>query len=114
LSHLILFGFIYPGEAAAIPDAVMGDFLNRLQRERARPPKRGRVCDGTVLSRQQYLVDITRRGYADGRLMPRGEMTATEIADWTAAIPAETAVADPPTLVHSNGRPAPRARRRRR
>jgi len=112
LSHLVLFGFIYPREREAIPDAVMGHLLNRLHRESASGcPDGDHVCDGTLLSRQQYLVDVTR-GYVDGRLAPRGEMTATEIADWTAAIAA--AVPDPPAMVQPNGRPASRARRRRR
>ena len=31
-------------------------------------------------------MDVTERDYADGRLTPRGEMTAAEIAHWTAAI----------------------------
>jgi hypothetical protein len=112
LSHLVLFGFIYPRERAAIPDAVMGHLLNRLHREGASScPDGDYVCDGTLLSRQQYLVDVTR-GYVDGRLTPRGEMTATEIGDWTAAIPA--AGPDPPAAVPPDGRPASRARRRRR
>ena len=33
LSHLILFGFIYPGERALIPAAVMRELLNRLLAE---------------------------------------------------------------------------------
>jgi hypothetical protein len=112
LSHLLLFGFIYPGERAAIPDAVMGHLLARLERERTRPPEDARVCNGTILSRQQYLIDVDR-GYVDGRLVPRGEMTATEIADWTAAIPAATPPG-PAGPACANGRPAPRAPRRRR
>jgi len=88
LSHLILFGFIYPGERALIPDGVMAELTRRLRREsgrRAAAPA-GRVCHGTLISRQQYLLDVTHGGYADARLAPHGEMTATEIADWTAAI----------------------------
>ena len=118
LSHLILFGFIYPGERAVIPDAVMAHLLRRLDRERV-GAEAARVCDGTLLSRQQYLIDVTGRGYADGRLAPRGEMTAAEIAHWTAAIPTSP-VPSPPdlppglSLIRRNGRPAPRARRRRR
>ncbi len=119
LSHLVLFGFIYPGERAAIPDAVMAFLLGRLQREQTWPGTDAGVCDGTLLSRQQYLIDVTERGYADGRLEPRGEMTAADIAHWTAAIPPELAPA--PTapgpglaVVRANGRRAPRARRRRR
>jgi len=111
LSHLVLFGFIYPGERAAIPDTVMAHLLRRLHRERVKKPDGDPVCQGTLLSRQQYLVDVTR-GCVDGRLVPRGEMTATEIGDWTAAIAA--AVPDPPAVVQPNGHPASRARRRRR
>jgi hypothetical protein len=119
LSHLTLFGFIYPGERAAVPDAVMTLLLQRLQRERAEVGAEARACDGTLLSRQQYLLDITERGYADGRLEPRGEMTAAAIAQWTAAIPGDPAPAPPApapglTVVRSNGRRPPRARRRRR
>jgi hypothetical protein len=117
LSHLILFGFIYPSERAAIPDAVMAFLQGRLQREQAWPGTDGRVCDGTLLSRQQYLPDVTERGYADGRLEPRGEMTAADIEHWTAAIlseqaPAPTVSAPGLAVVHANGRQAPRARRR--
>jgi hypothetical protein len=117
LSHLILFGFIYPGERTHIPDAVMQNLLRRLDRERRWPGETGRVCDGTLLSRQQYLVDVTERGYADGRLAPRGEMSAADIAHWTAAItssPTPEPHAAPPTATRGNGRPASRARRRRR
>jgi hypothetical protein len=102
----------------AIPDPVMDLLLERLREERARSETEPRVCDGTLLSRQQYLLDITERGYADGRLAPRGQMTAAAIAHWTAAIPPETGAAwaqEPPLrVVHSNGRPETRARRRRR
>ena len=44
------------------------------------------MCDGTLLSRQQYLIDIDDGGYADGRLTPDGEMSTAEIAHWTSAI----------------------------
>ena len=112
LSHLILFGFIYPGERTTIPGTVMRELLRRLRRERGRPPCEERVCDGPLISRQQYLLDVTQGGYVDGRLAPRGEMTAAEIADWTAAIPeAEAAL---PRLGRSNGRSPSRACRGRR
>ncbi len=112
LSHLILFGFIYPGQRSTVPDAVMAELLRRLRRERGRPAHDERVCEGTVISRQQYLLDVTHGGYADGRLAPRGEMTAAEIADWTAAI--ERPEPGPPRVTSSNGRSASRARRCRR
>jgi hypothetical protein len=118
LSHLVLFGFIYPGERACIPDAVMADLLGRLERERECSGETARVCDGTLLSRQQYLIDVNERGYADGRLAPRGEMSAADIAHWTAAaFTCNPTPAPPdalPTVSHPNGRPVSRARRRRR
>ena len=116
LSHLVLFGFIYPGERACIPDAVMANLMRRLDREREWPGETGRVCDGTLLSRQQYLVDVSARGYADGRLAPRGEMSAADIAHWTAAISSSPTPAPPdplPPAIPSNGRrPGSRAHRR--
>jgi hypothetical protein len=121
LSHLVLFGFVYPSNRTAIPEAVMEILLRRLQQERGRPAAEARVCDGTLLSRQQYLLDVTERGYADGRLAPRGEMTAADIAQWTAAIPPEPGTGPTPQpasqglrMIRSNGRLPSRARRRRR
>jgi hypothetical protein len=118
LSHLVLFGFIYPGKTAAVPDAVMTLLMQRLGRARAKGAE-ARVCNGTLLSRQQYLLDVTERGYVDGRLEPRGEMTAAAIAHWTAAIPPDPAHAPAQpapglTVIRPNGGRPPSARRRRR
>jgi hypothetical protein len=117
LSHLVLFGFVYPGERTCVPDAVMQNLLRRLDRERAWPAEIGRVCDGTLLSRQQYLVDVTERAYVDGRLAPRGDMSAADIARWTAAIassPTPRPTGAGPAVNRPNGRFGSRARRRRR
>jgi hypothetical protein len=85
LSHLVLFGFAYPGERTRVPDWVMQDLLRRLEEEQHTPPER-RVCQGTLLSREQYLIDVQEWGYEDARLAPRGPMTAADIGHWTAAI----------------------------
>ncbi len=45
-----------------------------------------RTCQGTLLSRSQYLIDLERWGYQDARLAPRSLMTREEIAHWTKAI----------------------------
>ena len=84
LSHLVLFGFIYPAEAAEVPAWVMDDLVARLKSSREHAP-RERVCGGTLLSREQYLVDL-ERGYRDARLAPVGGMSPEQIAAWTAAI----------------------------
>jgi hypothetical protein len=86
LSHLILFGFIYPGERALIPAAVMKELMNQLAAELEVPTRNSKVCQGTLLSRAQYLVDIDEWGYDDARAEPRGHMTEDQIQEWTAGI----------------------------
>lgn len=86
LSHLILFGFIYPAERDRIPSWVMQQLIQRLQHEIKAAPPDDPVCQGTLLSRAQYLVDVENWGYEDARLHPRGNMTEEEIAQWTAAM----------------------------
>jgi len=85
-SHLILFGFVYPAEQAQIPAWVMQELLHRLQDERHSAPPLDQLCQGTLLSRAQYCIDINGWGYRDARLTPTGRMTAADIAHWTAAI----------------------------
>lgn len=86
LGHLVLFGFVYPSERTRIPAWVMDDLLGCLHDELSRPPAAERVCQGTLLSRSQYLVDLERWGYLDARLEPRGTMSRHEIDLWTQAI----------------------------
>jgi hypothetical protein len=86
LSHLILFRFVYPSERDSIPRDVMQELLDRLQREEQQPPTPEHVCQGTLLSRAQYLVDVGPWGYEDARRKPRGVMTEEDVREWTAAI----------------------------
>jgi hypothetical protein len=85
LSHLVLFGYIYPGERARIPAAIMEDLITRLRSE-ANTVGPERLCRGTLLSRQQYLVDVQDWGFRDARLEERVQMDEKDIADWTDAI----------------------------
>lgn len=84
--NLVLYGFVYPGDPVPAPTWVMDEFQHRLNEEDAAEPSRDRVCQGTVISREQYLVDVLERGYVDGRQLPYGTMTPEEIRTWTAAI----------------------------
>jgi putative nucleotidyltransferase-like protein len=88
LSHLVLFGYIYPSERDKIPAAVMDDLVARLRSE---VPAGGpdRVCRGTLLSRKQYLLDIKERGFRDARLEQRVHMDSKDITHWTKAIAKE-------------------------
>ena len=83
LSHVILFGFIYPGERSHIPDWVMDELFQRLQDERSSTPPDTKLCQGTLLSPLQYQVDVDQWGYQDARLSPKGNMTAAQISQWT-------------------------------
>lgn len=86
LSHIVLFGFVYPGERALIPASVTRELVNRLVADLDVPTRDSKVCQGTLLSRAQYLVDIGEWGYDDARQAPRGTMSAEQVAEWTAAI----------------------------
>ncbi|PYJ36348.1 MAG: hypothetical protein DME52_07380 [Verrucomicrobia bacterium] len=85
LSHLVLFGYIYPTEQGRIPNSVMEDLIARLRRE---SPAGGqeRLCRGTLLSRKQYLVDVHMWRFRDARLERRVHMDSEDIAHWTKAI----------------------------
>jgi hypothetical protein len=83
--HLVLFGFVYPDRREQIPAWVMTDLTNRLLGERSLPDER--VCNGTLLSREQYLVDLELFGYRDARVGPHGPMRESYRDIWTAAIP---------------------------
>jgi len=85
-AHVILFGFIYPSHRSKIPSWVMDELSARLADETKRGDAGEKVCYGTIISRQQYLTDIDKWGYADARLEPRGNMSAADIAHWTAGI----------------------------
>jgi hypothetical protein len=86
LAHLVLFGFIYPGERDKIPARVQRELIGRLEQELQSTPAPDQVCQGTLLSREQYLVDIGRWGYQDARLEPKGNLSREDVAHWTAGI----------------------------
>jgi hypothetical protein len=86
LSHLVLFGFVYPSDRDAVPAWVLEELTGRLHRETKAPPPAKKVCQGTLISREQYLTDLEQWGYADARLLPGGTMSAGDVQIWTDAI----------------------------
>ncbi|HYT88472.1 MAG TPA: hypothetical protein VEL76_07170 [Gemmataceae bacterium] len=86
LSHLVLFGFVYPGESAKVPAWVMEELMDRLGAEVQTPPPDEHLCQGTLLSRAQYLKDIETWGYHDARLGPEGTMSSKDVRRWTAPV----------------------------
>jgi hypothetical protein len=87
LTHLLLFGYIYPADAGRIPAGILNGLLARVRAEEngGAGAEDNKLCRGTILSRSQYLVDVEDRGYRDARLEPLGPMSARDIAHWTAA-----------------------------
>lgn len=86
LSHLVLFGFIYPTQRKRIPDWLIQELFRQLLDTRENPPGSDPAFRGSLLSREQYLIDMERWGYPDVRLRPQGTMSPDEIAVWTEAI----------------------------
>jgi hypothetical protein len=85
LSHLVLFGFIYPADKHRIPESLISELLQwTLEDQRAHTAEP--ICRGTLLSRAQYLSDVREGGLRDARLELGGRMTEAEVAGWTAAI----------------------------
>ena len=84
LSHLVLFGFVYPGHRDGVPAEVVRDLAAKLLEEPAGVGD-GRLCAGPLLSRTQYVIDTEEWGYADPRLAPLGRMNAEQVTHWTDA-----------------------------
>ena len=85
LSHLVLFGFIYPSQRSKVPAWVLEELLGRLSREMAQPDPADPVCYGTLLSWSQYLGDVLGGSFRDARIRPYGNLTPEEVARWTSA-----------------------------
>lgn len=97
LAHLVLFGYIYPGENQRVPPWVLSQLLGRLASDAGQPAQPdAHVCAGTLLSRAQYLHDIEQLGYVDGRLTRASTMTAGDVAVWTDAIAEDGNAQAPP------------------
>jgi hypothetical protein len=84
LSHLLLFGFVYPDDHESIPTRVL-EALDRALKDESSAPQDRKRCRGPMLSRSQYLPDIEEWGYPDPRLVPLGTMTEEQITIWTDA-----------------------------
>jgi hypothetical protein len=64
----------------------MNALLQRAIDEQIAPVSDDKLCQGTLLSRAQYLPDIERWGYKDVRNEERCKMSAADIGIWTNAI----------------------------
>jgi nucleotidyltransferase DUF2204 len=83
--HLVLFGYDYPGERDKIPGWILRELTGRLLAEVRTPPVDERLCQGTLVSREQFLPDVEQWGYSDARAF-HGFMSPEDIQHWTDAI----------------------------
>jgi hypothetical protein len=82
LNHLVSFSFIYPAKSHVVPEWLLTELWGRWRAER-QSNSADPTCRGTLLSRTQYLYDISNGGLEDGRLRNPGAMTPEEIERWT-------------------------------
>jgi hypothetical protein len=85
LTHLLLFQFIYPTENI-VPRWLVNELLKRVAQENEIEHELTRICQGTLLSRDQFLSDVQLYGYADGRVQPNGNMTEEEVSIYSDAV----------------------------
>jgi hypothetical protein len=88
-SHIVMFRFVYPKDQSSIPKWVIEEFTRRELQEWEsdncqHDDTSELTCYGTLLSRAQYLTDISKWNYSD----PRKEfLNDAEIREWTMKIP---------------------------
>jgi hypothetical protein len=68
-----------------VPAEVIEELVAKLMGELTREPSAQPICNGTLLSRIQYLPDITSGGFIDARTTGRCRITPGEINEWTKA-----------------------------
>ncbi|HEY9881396.1 MAG TPA: hypothetical protein V6D29_23265 [Leptolyngbyaceae cyanobacterium] len=90
LSHLVLFGFIYPGKRSQIPSWVIQKLYQQLEQESNQPPAPTSLCQGTLLAPLQYKTDVEKWGYQDARLQPVGNLHQSDITEWVEHLKEET------------------------
>jgi hypothetical protein len=88
LGHLLFFGYIYPEKRSLVPKGLVDTLLVLLRHEQDESAEAsaeaGRpACRGTLLSRDQYRVDVDVWGFRDARLEPEVGLTTRDIAEWT-------------------------------
>ena len=71
-----------PGETSR-GRLIIEELTSRMREETASSDEQ--VCNGTIISRQQYLKDVNDWGYEDARLVD-GVMSEEDIELWTAGI----------------------------
>jgi hypothetical protein len=104
-AHLLLFAYIFPGDAHQVPAWVDGALADAARAH----PVPADLCRGTLLSRAQYLMDVEQGGYRDARLPPFGGFSDRAWLAWTNAIDSTVSRVRPG---HRTSTPRPKSARR--
>ena len=86
LSHLVLFGYVYPADRHQVPRWVIRELPDRLRDDGCDSEPDAPLCRGTLLSPTQYRADVEQWGYHDARLPPHGGLTPEVIEHWTEGV----------------------------
>lgn len=62
-AQILNYQFVYPSEREQVPEWVVNELLQRLQRERDLPIPQDKVTRGPLLSRTQYDIDLRDWGF---------------------------------------------------
>lgn len=65
--QLVLYGFVYPSDRERVPKWLMHELTSRLVDEMQSEPPDDKICYGTIFSNTQYVTDLRKWGYSDGR-----------------------------------------------
>ncbi len=83
-AHLVLFTFVYPGHAHRLPPDLLTELLGTPEDPAITATPW--ICRGTLISRAQFLEDVSAWGFLDARRPPFGAMTDEQLDVWTNAI----------------------------
>jgi len=70
-SYLVLFEFVYPAHKHKIPPDFLKKLSQRFSREVGQGVYKSRISRGTLLSLQDYNIDVKKWGFIDSRLRLR-------------------------------------------
>lgn len=67
LVQIHFFDFVYPGRRSTIPDWLRTELSERATREAAEDPVNADICQGTLVSKFSFAVDVNEWGFRDYR-----------------------------------------------
>ena len=65
LIAVLNFRFIYPSERDVIPNWLLSELLERLQKQSEVEPPDKKVCRGRIFSPRDYAIDVDQWGFSE-------------------------------------------------